>query len=140
MVCVRKSYSSKHFLLKALCYFNIFPMVTTRLLTGPGIYPQILKLLILNYNSLLYLFVRGSSKQQRKGAITKWETLFISHNNQALLRIISLCSPLLTPFINGLPLLSNSDKKRRYLDTHLREELTDLFWRLLGCSLFPMAE
>ena len=27
-----------------------------------------------------------------------------------------------------------------YLDTHLKEELTDLFWELPGYSLFPQAE
>ena len=31
-------------------------------------------------------------------------------------------------------------KKRIYLDNHLKEELTDLFWKLPGYSLFLQAE
>ena len=38
------------------------------------------------------------------------------------------------------PLLFSLAKKRIYLDTELRGELSDLFWKLPGCSLFPQAE
>ena len=31
-------------------------------------------------------------------------------------------------------------KERIYLGTHLKEELTDLFWKLPGYSLLPQAE
>ena len=33
----------------------------------------------------------------------------------------------------------NLAKKRIYVRTYLKEELTDLFWRLLEYSLFPQA-
>ena len=34
-------------------------------------------------------------------------------------------------------MLAHFKKALIYLDTHLKEELTDLFWKLLGYSLFP---
>ena len=61
-------------------------------MTGPGIYPQILEV-----HALLYLFGKGSNKQQRRGGIisnfTKEEAFFISYNNQVFLEIISQWSP-----------------------------------------------
>ena len=126
------------------------------LLTGPGIYPQILEL-----HAQLYLFVRGSNKQQKRGRIisnfTEGETFFIFYNNQVLLGVISRCTPpsntaqkmtfsikdffskcdqirsflqflcSVTTLKKGLPLPFSLAKKRIYLDTHLKGELTDLF-------------
>ena len=39
-----------------------------------------------------------------------------------------------------LPSLFNLVRERIYLDTHFKWELTDLFWKLPGYSLFPQAE
>ena len=30
--------------------------------------------------------------------------------------------------------------RREYLETQMKGEFTDLFWKLPGCSLFPQAE
>ena len=60
----------KHFIRPLPCWQQ-----DSLLLTGPGIYPQIFHSQV---HALQYLFVRGSNKQQRKGAIisnfTKAET------------------------------------------------------------------
>ena len=44
------------------------------------------------------------------------------------------------PSKKGLHLPFSLAKNRIYLDTYLKEELTDLFWEPLECSLFPQAE
>ena len=48
-------------------------------------------------------------------------------NNQVLLELILRCSPLLAPSKKGLPLPLSLAKKKIYLDSHFKEELTDLF-------------
>ena len=86
------------------------------------------------------LFVRGSNKKQRRGRIisniTKRETFFISHYNQVLLGVISQCGPPSCTLKKGFPLPFSLAKKRIYLDIQLKAELTDLFLKLPGCSLF----
>ena len=56
---------------------------------------------IVELHALQYLFIMGSNRQQRKGAIisnlTKRKAFFISYNNQVLLGVISQCGPLLVP-------------------------------------------
>ena len=49
-------------------------------------------------------------------------------------------APLLAPSKKGLSLLFSLAKKRIYLGTQLKVELTDLFLKLPGCSLYPQAE
>ena len=48
-------------------------------------------------------------------------------NNQVLLELILLCGPLLALSKQGLPLPFSLAKKKIYLDSHFKEELTDLF-------------
>ena len=65
--------------------------------------------------------------------------LFISYDNQLLLGVISQCASPSSTLKKGLPLPFTLAKKRTYPDTHLKGELTDLFQKLPGCSLFPQA-
>ena len=65
-----------------------------------------------------------------------WKVLESFHT---FLGVISQCAPFLYPlkkFSSPLQLA----KKKIYLDTQLKGELTILFWKLPGCSLFPQAE
>ena len=43
------------------------------------------------------------------------------------------------PSKKDLSLIFGLVKRRTYMDTHLKEELTDLFWKLLGIS-YPHRE
>ena len=94
---------------------------------------------IIKIHDLQWLFVTGSNK--KKGGvglfrISQKERLFISYDNQVFLGVISLSiRPSCTPN-KRLPLLFSLGKKRIYLDTQLKGELTDLFWKLPECSLF----
>ena len=72
--------------------------------------------------------------------ISQKERLFIFYDNQLLLGVISQCGPLLEPSKKGLPLPFTLAKKRTYLDTQLKEEITDLFSKLPRCFLFPQVE
>ena len=47
---------------------------------------------------------------------------------------------LLQPSKNGLSFPFKLGKKTIYLETQLKGEFTDLFWKLPGCYLFPQAE
>ena len=40
----------------------------------------------------------------------------------------------------GLSFPFSLGKERIYLETQLKGDFTDLFWKLLGCSLFPLTE
>ena len=87
-------------------------------MTGLGIFPEI------------YYLYQGLTRN--KGwvglfQISEKDRLFIPYDNQMLLEVISQCSPLLALFKKGTPLLFRLAKKRRYLDTQLKGELTDLF-------------
>ena len=64
--------------------------------------------------------------------------IFISYNNKVLLGLASQYAPPPPLFLNPLPF--SLAKKRAYLDTHLKEELTYLFSKLPRYSLFPLAE
>ena len=86
-----------------------------------------------------------SNKQQRSGRIIfkfhKRTDFFVFYDNQVLLGVISRCAPLPSPpYKKDLPLLFSLATKRIYLDTQLKGELTDLFWKLPGCSLFQQEE
>ena len=59
--------------------------------------------------------------------ISQKERLFISYDKQVLLAVTHNVVPLLAPSKNGLPLPFTLAKKRTYLDTQLKGELTDLF-------------
>ena len=86
------------------------------------------------------LFVRGSNKKQRRGRIIsnlQKERLFYFLWQPSALGVISQCGPLLAPSKKGLPLPFSLAKNRKYLDVQLKGELTDLFWKLPGCSVFP---
>ena len=67
----------------------------------------------------------------------KRRDFFISYDNQVLLGVLSWCSPpsRISQKSPSFPL--QFGKKRTYLETQLKEELTELFWKLPGCSLFP---
>ena len=93
------------------------PVANNRtLLTGPGIYPQILAL------HVLLVRVRLLRISQKK------RLFFMAYNNQVLLLVISRCSR---------PSCTLHKKVFIYLNTHLIEELIDLFWKLSGCFLWP---
>ena len=92
---------------------------------------------IIELHALQCLFVRRSSKKQRRGRIIsnfiKGETFSSLISNQV---IILQCGP---PSCT-LPKKISLGKKRTYLETQLKGKFTDLFWKLPGCSLFPQAE
>ena len=78
----------------------------------------------------LLTYLQGSlinSKDRVISNFTKRETFFISYNNQVLLEVISRCAPLLVTSKKGLPFPFSLAKKKIYLDTHSKEELTGLF-------------
>ena len=57
------------------------------------------------------------------------------YDNQVLLGIIlQYASPLSYTLQKGLPITFSLAKKRIYLDTQLKGEITDLFWKLPACS------
>ena len=95
-------------------------------LTVPEIYSKISKLHV-----LFYLFVRGSNKQQRRRGIifnfTKGAHFFISCNNQLFFGLISQYSPSSCTLQEKTSLLFSPARKKIYLDTHWKKELTDLF-------------
>ena len=110
-VKVTASYSPKHFILKVI-------------LTSPGIYPQIYH----RTPCRAVLNCKGSNKKRKGRIISKFKCSWgWSHN----------VAPSLAPSKKGLSLLFSLGKKRIYLDTQLKGEFTNLFWKLLGCSLFP---
>ena len=127
------SYSPKRFFLETLSNYWTFPLVTT------GILWQVLYSMhkfIIELHVLQYLFVNEPNKQQRSVGIisnfTKRETFFISYNNQLLFGVMSQYSPLLAPSKNVLPLHFSLVKKEIYWDTHMKDKITDLFWKLPG--------
>ena len=91
---------------------------------------------IIELHVLQCLFVRGSNKKQRRGRII---SNFISYLYQPSDNI-AMWSPFLHPFKKGLSPPFSLGKKRVYLETQLKGEFTDLFWKLAGCSLFPQPE
>ena len=106
------------------------------LLTGPGIIHKFM----IELHILQCLFVRGSNKKQRRGRTIsnlQKERLFYFLWQPNALGVISQCGPLLAPSKKGLPLPFSLAKNRKYLDVQLKGELTDLFWKLPGCSVFP---
>ena len=78
------------------------------------------------------LFVRGSNEEQRRGRII---SNFISYLYQPSDNI-AMWSPFLHPSKKGLFFPFSLGKKRIYLETQLKGELTDLFSKLTGhpCS------
>ena len=111
---------------KTLCNCQTFDLLTAGIFSfdvTESIHKFIIKLHVLQC-----LLVRGSKKKQRRGSIilnfTKRRDFFISYDNQVLLGVISQCGPLSCT----LPLPFSFAKKRIYLDTQLKAELTDLFW------------
>ena len=61
-------------------------------------------------------------------------TFIIVNKHYPLSPEIRLC---ISPFQKGLPSPFSLARNRIYLGTHLKEELTNLFWKLTGYSLFP---
>ena len=57
----------------------------------------------------------------------KGDTFFISYNNQLIGGILTMRPVFLHPLGKCLPFPFSLAKKRIYLETHLKEELTDLF-------------
>ena len=87
------------------------------------------------------LFVRRSDKQQRRVRlfqISQKERIF-HHFWQlsALGANLTICSFLLALSKKGLPFPSNLTRNEIYLGTHLKQELTDLFWKLP--RVFPIS-
>ena len=86
---------------------------------------------IIELHVLQCLFVRGSNKKQRRGRII---SNFISYLYQPSDNI-AMWSPFLHPSKKGLSFPFSLGKKRIYLETQLKGEFTDLFWKLPGYSL-----
>ena len=92
------------------------------------------------FKSALVYLSKGDQINSKKGVgffqISRKEILFFfiswrySHDTALFLALSK----------NPLPFPFSLAKKRIYLDTHLKEELTDLFWKLPGCFLFPQKE
>ena len=57
----------------------------------------------------------------------KRRDFFFSFDNQVLLGVISQCAALFGFYKKGLPFSFSLAKKKIYLNTHLKTELTDLF-------------
>ena len=73
--------------------------------------------------------------------ISQKEILFhVSYQPSHNLAMWSPIASLLHPSKKGLSFPFSLDKRRIYLETQLKGEFTDLFWKLPGCSLFPQAE
>ena len=81
-------------------------------------------------------FVRGSNKKQRRGTII---SNFIPYSYQPSDNIVT-SSPFFHLSKKGFSFPFSLGKRRIYLETQLKGEFTDLFWKLTGCSLFPQAE
>ena len=102
---------------------------------------------IIEIHVLQCLFVRGSNKKQRTGRII---SNFKKGQTFRLLWQISALGDNLTMWLafshpppppkKGLPLPFTLTKKITYLDTQLKGDLTDLFWKLRGYSLFHQTE
>ena len=133
---IMKNLQVKQVIIRPLLCWQKDPL----LLTAPGIYPQI-------YQKSPYpavLICKGSNKKQRRGKIisnfTKGETFHLLWQPSAL-RGNNVPPPsLLALSKTGLPLPFTLGKKRTYLDTQLKGDLTGLFWKLSERSLFPQAE
>ena len=86
-----------------------------------------------------------SSKKQSRGRIisnfTKEETFsYLISSKLSFCHVVPLCF-IIAPFQKRLfssPF--NLGKKIIYLETQLKGQFTDLFWKSPGCSLFPQAE
>ena len=99
---------------------------------------------IIELHALQCLFVRGSNKKNR------WVGLFQISQKERLFHVLyqpsynlAMWSPfasLLDPSKKSLSFPFSLGKKRIHLKTQLKEEFTDLLWKLPGCSLFPWAE
>ena len=132
MVNVTASYSPKHFFWKLYVIIRPWPS-WQQILHFSQVLESIHKFKK-KFHTLQCLFL---------GALisNKWGVgSFQIYDNQVLLGVILQCCPLLAPSKNGLPLLFTLAKKKIYLDTQLKRKLTNLFWKLPVCSLFPQAE
>ena len=130
------SYSPKHFPLKAPSNLLDLCLADSRIMY----FWQVLEFthkFIVELRALQCLIIKGSNKQQRRSTIiqtfTKEQTFSSlmttksswgwSHNSAYL---------LLASSKKDLPLLDRLAKKRIYLDSHLKGELADLFWKCHG--------
>ena len=130
-------YSPKHFLLKALSNYYTFFLLTAGFFTFERSW-NLSTNFSWNYTSCSAYLWEGLIKN--KGGvgyfqISEKERLFISYNNQMLLEVISQCGPFLITSKERFPLSFTLTKKRTYLDTQLKRELTYLFLKIPGCSL-----
>ena len=99
------------------------------LLTGSGIYPQIMK----EVHALQYLFVK--SLVNNRGGVNYFE---FDQRRHVSSRDVALFFYTLPKKV--ISKISSFAKKRRYLGTDLKEEVIDFFWKLLEFSLFLQAE
>ena len=91
---------------------------------------------IIELHILQCFFERGSNKKEGRGRIISNATKFfflISYDNQVLLGGNLMIWP---PFLDSPRKALSLGKKKIYLDTQLKAELTGLFWKLSGCFLF----
>ena len=131
MVNVTASYSPKTFSFEGSKWLLDLCLVDSRILYFWYVLESIRKSII-GLHVLQCLFVRESNKKTRRGRIvlnfTKGEPFSPLMTTKCSWGQSYNLASLLAPF--------SLAKKRIYLDTQLKAELTDLFWKLLGCSLF----
>ena len=134
MFNVTASHSPKHFLLEDLVFIRTFPW------WQQGYFDRSWNL---STNLSQSSIPCSTYLQQRRGGIISNLTKvnLFSYNNQVLFGVISQCSRHPAPSQKeSFPLSFTLAKKIIDLDTQLKEELTDLFGKLLGRFLFPQGE
>ena len=97
---------------------------------------------IIELHALHCFSVRGSNKKQRRGRnisnFKKGETFSSLMATKYSWRQSHNALALFAHLKKGLPLPLSLGKKIIYQDNQLKGELTDSFWNLPGCSLFPL--
>ena len=134
MVNVTGSCSPKHFLLKALSNYWTFALLTVGFCTFDRSWN--LSTNISQSSIPCSAYLQGSIISNKGGVrliqISQKDKLFHLYNNQVLLGVKSEFIPPFYYFQKGLLSTFSLSRNRIYLDTHLKEELTDLIWKLPG--------
>ena len=139
MVNLTASYSPKHFLLIALSNYYL---ADSRILYFWQVMEYIHKFII-KLHTLQCFLVRRFNEQQGRGRIisniTKGRNFPSFMTTKCSWRLSHSAGPLFAPSKKGLSLIVSLAKKKIYMSNQLKRELTDLFWKSPGCSLFPQA-
>ena len=139
MVNVTPSYSPKTFALEGSKLLLDLCLADSKIIYFWYVLKYIHKFIIELY-AVHYLLVRWYKKQRRVRVIsnfTEGETFSSLMTTNYSCGESNNAVPILAHLKKGFPLPFNLDKKRKNLDTQFKGELTDLFWKFAGCSLFP---